>query len=84
MGQDGVNLEWPMYESISTNSFHTLYTDTDFADVTLACEENNQILVHKVVVSTALSITFPSTKTLLLPPFLQLVMIDKLGLEEEC
>ena len=52
MGQDGVNLEWTMYESISTNSFHTLYTDTDFADVTLACEENKQILVHKVVVSS--------------------------------
>ena len=41
-----------MYESISTNSFRTLYTDTDFTDVTLACEENKQILVHKVVLSS--------------------------------
>ena len=52
MGQDGVNLEWKMYESISTNSFRTLYTDTDFTDVTLACEENKQISVHKVVLSS--------------------------------
>ena len=52
MGQDGVDLEWKMYESISTNSFRTLYTDTDFTDVTLACEENKQILVHKVVLSS--------------------------------
>ena len=49
MDQDGVDLEWKMYESISTNSFKTLYTDTDFADVTLACEDNKQILAHKVV-----------------------------------
>ena len=49
MGQDGVDLEWKMYESISTNSFRTLYTDTDFADVTLACEDNKHISVHKVV-----------------------------------
>ena len=49
MGQDGVDLEWKMYESISTNSFRTLYSDTDFTDVTLACEENKQISAHKVV-----------------------------------
>ena len=52
MGQDGVDLEWKMYESISTNSFRTLYTDTDFTDVTLACEDNKQISVHKVVLSS--------------------------------
>ena len=38
-----------MYESISSNSFRALYTDTDFTDVTLACEENKQISAHKVV-----------------------------------
>ena len=52
MGQDGVDLEWKMYESISSNSFRALYTDTDFTDVTLACEDNKQISAHKVVLSS--------------------------------
>ena len=51
MGQDGVDLEWKMYENISRNSFRTLYSDTDFTDVTLACEDNKKVMAHKVVLS---------------------------------
>ena len=51
MGQDGVDLEWKMYENISSNSFRTLYSDTDFTDVTLACEDNKKVMAHKVVLS---------------------------------
>ena len=51
MGQDGVDLEWKMYENISRNSFRTLYNDTDFTDVTLACEDNKKVMAHKVVLS---------------------------------
>ena len=52
MDQNGVDLEWKMYESISTHCFRALFTDTDFTDVTLACEENKQISAHKVVLSS--------------------------------
>ena len=52
MDQDCVDLEWKIYESILTNSFRTLFTDTDFTDVTLACEDNKQISAHKVVLSS--------------------------------
>ena len=51
MGQNGVDLEWKMYENISSNSFRTLYSDTDFTDVTLACEDNKKVVAHKVVLS---------------------------------
>ena len=51
MGQNGVDLEWKMYENISSNSFRTLYNDTDFTDVTLACEDNKKVMAHKVVLS---------------------------------
>ena len=58
MGQNGVDLEWKMYENISSNSFRTLYNDTDFTDVTLACEDNKKVMAHKVVLSRFIFFAF--------------------------
>ena len=44
-------LEWKNYESISSSSFKNLYDDTLFTDVTLACEGNQKIAAHKVILS---------------------------------
>lgn len=36
----------------ASNTFKNLLTDKDFTDVTLACDDHNQISVHKVILSS--------------------------------
>ena len=49
MAADEVTLEWKNYSPTVAKGFENLYEDTDFIDVTIACEGNRQINAHKVV-----------------------------------
>ena len=44
-------LKWNDFQENIANSFHGLREDLDFSDVTLVCEENNQIEAHRVILS---------------------------------
>ena len=45
-------LEWKGYSSTTGTAFQNLYTDQDFTDVTLACEDNARLEAHKVILSS--------------------------------
>jgi len=44
------------YQSSTSDAFQLLKQDTDFLDVTLACENGNQVKAHKVVLSSFSSV----------------------------
>ena len=44
-------LKWNDFQHNITSSFKELRSDTEFADITLACEENQQIDAHKIVLT---------------------------------
>ena len=46
-------LQWNDFKENITASFGSLRHDEDFADVTLACEDGNQVEAHKVVLATS-------------------------------
>ena len=46
-------LQWNDFEKNITSSFKELKDDTEFTDVTLACEDGQQIEAHKVVLALA-------------------------------
>ena len=48
----GIVLEWKGYDSTKESAFQTLYKDQDFADVTLACEDDLSLQAHKVILSS--------------------------------
>ena len=52
MEDTGVMLEWKGYGSTTGTVFQNLYTDQDFTDVTLACEDNARLEAHKVILSS--------------------------------
>ena len=54
-------LQWNDFQKNVANAFKNLREDKDFADMTLVCEDGNQIEVHKVVLSSS----SPFFKTLL-------------------
>ena len=49
-------LKWNDFQENVTTAFVTLKDDTDFTDVTLVCEDNKQIEVHKVILASSSSI----------------------------
>ena len=55
MNQEKFNLSWKQFESSMSNSVRNLYSDKDFVDVTIACEDGKQIEAHKVVLSSCSS-----------------------------
>ena len=52
MADASVVLQWKAFESTIQNTFQNLYTDEALTDVTIACEGNKQIIIHKVVISS--------------------------------
>jgi hypothetical protein len=44
-------LAWNDFQVCTKGAFKELYTDQDFSDVTLVCEEDQQISAHKVILS---------------------------------
>jgi hypothetical protein len=51
MGIEKVNLRWKGHETNVPNTFRQLWGDDDFADVTLATADGQQIRAHKVIIS---------------------------------
>ena len=45
------NLECEHFNNIETSTFRFMFEDDQFTDVTLVCEDNQQIRVHKVILS---------------------------------
>ena len=46
-------LQWNEFQSNIRSAFSELRKDQDFADVTLACEDGQQILAHKVILASS-------------------------------
>ena len=46
-------LKWNDFQKNITQSFEILKSDTDFTDVTLACEDGQQIEAHKVILASS-------------------------------
>ena len=46
-------LQWNDFKENITSSFKELREDRDFTDVTLACEDGQQIEAHKVVLASS-------------------------------
>ena len=49
MLSESVELDWKNYNYTTNNAFRKLHNDQKFTDVTLACEDNNKIEAHKVI-----------------------------------
>ena len=45
------NLAWNEFDTYTTLAFKDLLFETDFADVTLACDDDKQFSAHKVILS---------------------------------
>ena len=54
--QEKFCLQWNDFKENVSTAFVTLKDDTDFTDVTLVCEDNKQIEVHKVILASSSSI----------------------------
>ena len=46
-------LQWNDFKENVTSAFGSLREDSDFADVTLACEDGKQVEAHKVILATS-------------------------------
>ena len=53
MASEKFSLKWNDYQEVITNSFNSLRYNTDFADVTLASEDNHQVEAHRVILSSS-------------------------------
>ena len=51
MAADNFNLTWDNFEKCTTTAFERLYSDEEFTDVTLVCDEEKRIKAHKVILS---------------------------------
>ena len=48
---EAYNICWDKFKVSTSEAFKNLIKDTDFTDVTLACEDGKQIKAHKVILS---------------------------------
>jgi len=53
MSSESFNLSWSDFTSSASESFRKLLTDTNFADVTLVCDDDQQINAHKVILGSS-------------------------------
>ena len=53
MASEKFCLKWNDFQNSVTASFENLKSDTDFTDVTLACEDGQQIEAHKVILASS-------------------------------
>ena len=52
MTDNTLELHWDHFETNAPNTFRKLWNDQDFADVTLATVDDQQIRAHKVILSS--------------------------------
>ena len=48
-----LRLQWNDFQGILKSAFDNLREDNDFADVTLACEDGQQVEAHKVILAAS-------------------------------
>ena len=48
-------LKWNEFEPNMVSSFKELRTDSDFSDVTLVCDEDQQVEAHKIILKSSSS-----------------------------
>ena len=53
MASEKFCLKWNDFQNSITSSFQILKSDSDFTDVTLACEDGQQIEAHKVILTSS-------------------------------
>ena len=51
MSCESTVLQWKNYTRTASEAFQRLYEATNFTDVTIACEDNEKIEAHKVILS---------------------------------
>ena len=49
--QDNYSLKWQNFHQSLASTFKDLRTDDEFLDVTIACDVDQQIQAHKVIIS---------------------------------
>ena len=52
---DKLLLNWNNFEDTATTSFRNLQADEDFTDVTLVCEDGQQVEAHRVILASCSS-----------------------------
>ena len=52
MNDNRIEMQWDHFETNAPNTFRKLWNDQNFADVTLATADNQQIRAHKVILSS--------------------------------
>ena len=55
MTTEKFSLKWNDFKENVSSTFLSLGNDTDFTDITLACEDDNQVEAHKVILSASSS-----------------------------
>ena len=50
--QEKLCLKWNDFQENAISAFGTLREDREFADVTLACEDGQQVVAHKVILAS--------------------------------
>ena len=55
MGSELFSLEWDKFQINAGNTLKMLLADTNYTDVTLACDDDKQIKAHKVILSSCSS-----------------------------
>ena len=50
---ESFNLSWSNFESAALQTVQDLFSDTEFVDVTLASDDEEQIKAHKVILCAA-------------------------------
>merc|ERR1719187_3211643 len=53
MGEEKLCLKWNDFQENAISAFGTLREDREFADVTLACEDGQQVEAHKVILASS-------------------------------
>ena len=56
MMNDKYNLSWDNFKTGASDTFKSLIDDTDFLDVTIACDDGSSVKAHKVILSSASSV----------------------------
>ena len=55
MAETNYSLKWNEFENMAANTFKDLVSDNNFSDVTLVCEDGEQINAHKIILSSCSS-----------------------------
>ena len=50
---ENICLKWNYFQENISSTFGSLREDTNFADVTLVCEDNQQVDAHKVILAAS-------------------------------